>query len=442
MVVGDHLEATGSVDASPAGRPLPQPEAGDPRPTLRRCIGIPTNEFAGRVWATAPLLTSGAADFADVFSGEAVDELISARGLRTPFLRMAKNGSVLATSTFTRSGGVGAGIADQVADDKVLAQLAGGATLVLQALHRTWPPLIRFGGDLARELGHPVQINAYITPPENQGFAAHYDTHDVFVLQIAGSKRWTIHRPVIDDPLPTQSWEQRKAEVAARATETPLIDTVLRPGDALYLPRGFLHSAVAQGEVSIHLTVGVHPVTAYDLAKELMVAAAADRELRRSLPIGVDVTDLAAMRSHVEAAAKRLSIAVAEAGPADVDGVASRGGRQQAGGTRPAPLGPLAQLAALRGLGPTTTLRLRGGLRPVLRRTGDRLTLDVIDSTISWPAQVYDALLVAVSEAAFRPVDLPGLDADEQLVVARRLLREGVVIPADRSPDVGRSQGD
>ena len=66
---------------------------------------------------------------------------------------------------------------------------------------------------------------------------------------------------------------------------------MLRPGDALYLPRGYLHSAVAQGEVSIHLTVGVHPLTAYDLARELIAAAAADRELRRSLPLGLDVTD-------------------------------------------------------------------------------------------------------------------------------------------------------
>jgi hypothetical protein len=444
MLVGDHQEATGSADASPAGRPLPRPEP-EPRPTLARCVGIPTDEFAQRVWATAPLLTPaapGAADFADLFSAAAVDELISARGLRTPFLRMARNGSVLATSTFTRSGGVGAGIADQVADDKVLAQLAGGATLVLQALHRTWPPLIRFGGDLARELGHPVQINAYITPPENQGFAAHYDTHDVFVLQVAGSKRWTIHQGVIDDPLPTQTWEQRKPQVAARATEEPLIDTVLQPGDALYLPRGFLHSAVAQGEVSIHLTVGVHPVTAYDLAREMIVAAAADRELRRSLPLGVDVSDPAAMREHVEAAAQRLAVAVGGADPADVDDVARRVGRQQVGETRPAPLGPLAQLAAVRAITSSTGLRLRPGLRPLLRPTGDRLTLDVIDSTISWPAQVRGALLMAVSGAPFRPIDLPGLDAAEQLVVARRLLREGVVIPADPRSDVARRPGE
>ena len=153
------------------------------------------DEFADRYWATSALLTPAAEldrDFTDLFSTAAVDELISRRGLRTPFLRMAKDGSVLASAAFTRSGGVGAGIADQAADDKVLGQLAGGATLVLQALHRTWPPLIEFGSMLAAELGHPVQINAYITPPENRGFAAHYDTHDVFVLQVAGSKRWTI----------------------------------------------------------------------------------------------------------------------------------------------------------------------------------------------------------------------------------------------------------
>jgi hypothetical protein len=226
---------------------------------------------------------------------------------------MAKNGSVLASATFTRSGGFGAAIADQVADDKVLAQLAGGATLVLQALHRTWPPLIRFGSALAAELGHPVQINAYITPAENQGFAAHYDTHDVFVLQVSGSKRWTIHPPVIDDPLPTQTWEQRKSEVAARASEAPLIDTVLRPGDALYLPRGYLHSAVAQGELSIHLTVGVHPLTAYDLARELIAAATADRDLRRSLPLGFDVMDRTAVIEQVRAAAARLAATVSGA---------------------------------------------------------------------------------------------------------------------------------
>ena len=415
----------------------------DHRSVLSRCIAVPFGEFAKKYWATAPLLTPAAMldlGFDDLFSPTAVDELIAERGLRTPFLRMAKNGSVLASSTFTRSGGTGATIADQVADDKVLAQLAGGATLVLQALHRTWPPLIRFGSDLAAELGHPVQINAYITPPENQGFAAHYDTHDVFVLQVAGSKRWTIHSPVIEDPLPSQTWEQRKAQVAARATESPLIDTVLQPGDALYLPRGYLHSAVAQGEVSIHLTVGVHPLTAYDLATELIAAAATDRELRRSLPLGLDVTDRDGLTEHVRAAAKRLAAAVDGADQAHLATVARTVGRRQAGETRPAPLAPLAQLATLRALTADTPLRLRQGLRPILRDAGERVLLNLMDSTISWPAQVGESLQYVLDSALFRPFDLPALDPDEQLVVARRLLREGVVVPA--VVDQESAQGD
>jgi hypothetical protein len=50
--------------------------------------------------------------------------------------------------------------------------MGSGSTLVLQGLHRTWPPLVDFATDLASELGHPVQVNAYITPAENRGFAA------------------------------------------------------------------------------------------------------------------------------------------------------------------------------------------------------------------------------------------------------------------------------
>jgi NAD(P)-dependent dehydrogenase (short-subunit alcohol dehydrogenase family) len=50
---------------------------------------------------------------------------------------------------------------------------------------------------LAADLGHPTQVNAYITPPSSRGFSPHYDVHDVFVLQVAGEKHWRIHEPVL-----------------------------------------------------------------------------------------------------------------------------------------------------------------------------------------------------------------------------------------------------
>lgn len=164
-----------------------------------------------------PLLTRSPGGFAELFSAEAVDELIARRALRTPFVRMAKEGNGLAPSLCTSSGGTGAEVGDQLDSAKVMQQFADGATLVLQGLHRTWGPI----GDLTRalvaDLGHPAQVNAYIIPAPSHGFDPHFDTHDVFVLQIAGSKRWSIHEPVHHHPLAHQRWTDHLDAVAAAA---------------------------------------------------------------------------------------------------------------------------------------------------------------------------------------------------------------------------------
>src|SRR4029078_4211032 len=89
----------------------------DSRPALARCLSVPPAEFAATYWSLRPILspaTTLPADFADLFSADAVDELLSTRGLRTPFLRLASEGTVLGSARFTRSGGLGAGVADQV----------------------------------------------------------------------------------------------------------------------------------------------------------------------------------------------------------------------------------------------------------------------------------------------------------------------------------------
>ena len=131
----------------------------------------------------------------------------------------------------------------------MLALFADGHTVVLQGLHRLWPPLIEFAGALAADLGHPVQINAYITPPSVAGLLApHYDVHDVFVLQVAGEKRWRIHAPVLARPAAGPAVDRpARPRSRPRPPSEPVIDAVLRPGDALYLPRGYLHAADGAG---------------------------------------------------------------------------------------------------------------------------------------------------------------------------------------------------
>jgi bifunctional lysine-specific demethylase and histidyl-hydroxylase NO66 len=278
-------------------------------------VALDRASFAERHWGRRPLLTRAAdrpTDL-DLFGPDAVDELLALRALRTPFLRMANDGRTLDPTTFSLGGGVGATISDQVSEDRVLRHFADGATIVLQALHRTWPPVADAAQDLAADLGHPVQVNAYVTPPQNRGFDDHYDVHDVFVLQVTGEKHWQVRPPVVESPLRDQPWTDHRDAVRLAAEGPPTLDAVLTPGDSLYVPRGWLHSATALGGTSIHLTMGVHVWTRRQLADDLLRAAGRrlddDAAVRAALDLGVDPLDPALMtglrdgiRAAVEAA--------------------------------------------------------------------------------------------------------------------------------------------
>ena len=88
----------------------------------------------------------------------------------------------------------------------MLTEFEEGATIVLQALHHTWEPLARFCRSLEQLLEHPAQANAYFTPRDSQGLAVHHDTHDVFVLQVAGENRWLVYEPALSLPLKSQRY--------------------------------------------------------------------------------------------------------------------------------------------------------------------------------------------------------------------------------------------
>lgn len=407
---------------------------GSSRPALRRLLAVDPDEFAERHWGREALLTraadlpGGPDGFADLLTLADVDSLISERGLRTPFLRVAKDGQVIDPARWTGSGGAGAEITDQVRDDALLGLFADGASLVLQGLHRTHPALVRYAGALGSELGHPVQVNAYITPPQSRGFDAHYDVHDVFVLQVSGQKRWRISRPVLEAPLRSQPWTDRRDAVAARAAEEPYLEEVLSPGDVMYLPRGWLHAAEALGDVSAHITIGIHNLTRWAVLDAVTGLLTGEQDLRRSLPLGIDVADPEHVRDELAATLEALARAVREV-PA---GQVSERLRQQVWPkSRPAPLSPLAQAAQARTADASTCVRIRPGLRATLRDADDdRVALVLTGRLLHLPAQTRAALEAVLAGDEVEAGDLPGLDGDDGVVLVRRLLREGVVVRA------------
>ncbi|MGO0575068.1 cupin domain-containing protein [Ornithinimicrobium panacihumi] len=404
------------------------------RAALARLLGhTSVDDFAAQHWGRklhlATVEERGGDDFADLFSLAAVDELISQRGLRTPFLRVAKDGTTLPDRAFTSGGGIGAGIADQVNDDKLLQLFANGATIVLQGLHRTWAPIRELSADLAADLGHPVQVNAYITPPQNQGFADHYDIHDVFVLQIHGEKRWALREPVLDAPLRDQPWTDRRGEVEEAAARAPYLDTTLRPGDCLYLPRGWIHSARALGGVTAHLTIGVHQWTRHHLAEAMLDRARAGLadagQVRASLPLGVDLTAADRLTDEVETAREALLDAV-RALPADEIVRVLRGKERAA--QRPAPVAPLAQLAAADALTGDDLLRLRPHLLvDVLPERDGTVVVSSRAGRFGMRRAHLPALRRLLDDGLVRVSELAA-DPDEALELGRLLLRRGVVL--------------
>ncbi|MGE2712883.1 cupin domain-containing protein [Mycolicibacterium litorale] len=399
---------------------------------LSRCIATDPQSFATEYWGRRPLLSPSGAlprDFADLLSAAMVDELIAERGVRAPFIRLAKEGDVLAKDCYLGPAGFGAEMPDQVDSAKVLAQFAAGATIVLQGLHRLWPPVIDFVRGMVDDIGHPVQANAYITPPGNRGFDPHYDVHDVFVLQTAGEKRWVVHAPVHAHPLPSQPWTQHRAEIAERAAQEPVIDTVLSAGDALYLPRGWVHSAQALDTTSIHLTVGVSAVTGVDVARAVVDALAGNENFRASLPMGGDPAHQDEIIASVTKVMAQLVETLRDDATALSGAAAQQLSRRHAERTRPVAVRPLATLEAATHAD-SIPVRWRRGLVATVDTSGDRIALRLPDRVISFPLSCAQAVLALHGGLVADAGSLPGLDRADGTVLIRRLLREAVVTPA------------
>jgi len=224
------------------------------------------------------------------FGLDAVGELIDHGSLQRQMVSLVKDGQRVAPAAYTWAGQpIQPGFGDVVRTTKVSAYIGAGATTVLESLHRTWKPI----GDLCRRLsyetGLPISANAYLTPSGSQGFAHHYDTHSVLIVQTAGSKTWQLHAPVYNDPLEHQPWDGSKvtdAEWERLRTGTPFLEVTLQPGDSLWIPRGWIHNGFATDDHSLHVSFSFPTLTPYWLAGELIRALGSERAFRAELPWG------------------------------------------------------------------------------------------------------------------------------------------------------------
>jgi lysine-specific demethylase/histidyl-hydroxylase NO66 len=367
--------------------------------------------FLAERWARVPLLLPKAdrRGWVDLVSPADFDQIVTSMSLRLPFFRVVKDGKEIPSASYTRTlkhrSQDASGIIDPTA---VTEHYRQGATIVLESLHRYWPPLTQFCRQLEIDLGHPVQVNAYLTPAGARGFARHTDSHDVFVLQTGGRKQWMVYAP-----------DESEEEVG-----TPVIDTELGEGACFYIPEGWPHAANTNDVASAHLTVGILSRNRGVLFDEVVGLAREGDLSSERLPVRLgENEDL--IRAMIDEEIEELRLRLDKL---DRDELVHRALRRLTTTGQEVMSGQLLQTSHLDRLRDVSRVRVRDKAVFRVWRMGEDVRLLLADRELRLPGFTEPALRAINDAEQLEVRDLaPHLDEASRLVLVRRLVREGLL---------------
>lgn len=237
---------------------------------------VAVEDFFSVYWEKRPLhIARGSTDvFTHLISSSSLEQLLCTQDLQFPTVQLTKSKEGIAVSEYSDD-------SQRILPSRLFEQYNNGATIVFSHAQKYVSELANLCRRTQQDLQMLSQTNVYLSPPGHQGFNAHYDSHDVFILQIAGKKTFKFYSGGVAFPTHLEKFDASVTQ-AGRLTET----VELSPGDTLYIPRGIIHDAIADSaESSLHVTLGVYPILVRSLAEEVLnVAASSITELRKSIP--------------------------------------------------------------------------------------------------------------------------------------------------------------
>lgn len=264
---------------------------------LEPCL---SKEFLASSWGKSYRHIRGRpGKFAHLLPWEHLNEILMAHRLDYPRLRLMQDGKTVPTSSYIRnvSGGKGKASIPRLLHVELANQLRSGATLVLDAVDELHEPIRDLASELERVFHERIQVNCYAGWRVSRGFDLHWDDHDVFIVQVAGRKRWNIYGMTTPYPL------KGGRDPILKPTHEPIWSDVLEDGDLLYIPRGWWHVAVPLDEPTLHLTVGIHNRTGVDFFQWFSERLRASESFRKDLPrfesLETRITHMANLRQEL-----------------------------------------------------------------------------------------------------------------------------------------------
>jgi ribosomal protein L16 Arg81 hydroxylase len=266
-------------------------------PTLAQWVGDP-GVFMASYWRRKPAVFQPEGGAFSPLTLTDVDAALASGFLRAPYVEMARADLSLGSDSYTSSRTVHHAAHPGFVDEaKIQALMEEGATLLLRAIDQWHAPTRDVLAALADELGLAVEAFYFVTPAGHQGLKLHRDDADVLVVQVAGSKEWSVHEGPADG-----NW---KPGPVAEPHPAEVLHTVVRAGEVLYIPRGHAHQAVGDGGLSVHLSLTIREVGVVDLFRALQ-RVAFDGLMMAPLPLD-DEAILAAGAELLEYARSRLA---------------------------------------------------------------------------------------------------------------------------------------
>lgn len=355
--------------------------------------------------------------YADLLTLDDVDRMLFLAGVHLDGIRVVVEGKETPVSQLSSHGKLGLTNSLEALYDRY----RGGSTIALNSLSDRVESLHRAAQTLGAEINARIQMNVYLTPGGNaQGFNPHYDTHDVFIAQVYGTKRWRLY----DSPyaLPLRETRYNKSE---SGPGDPAQEIVMGTGDLLYLPRGTVHAATSNDTASAHITVGVHPVLwSSVIAEAVQRLFTEDARFRGSLPVGF-ANDPQALPGVEETFRELAELIVRQLNPAEL---AVQSARQAVSISTPALRHHLTDLEQVSAVDATTRVYRRPDIRWSLTVDEQATELNFHNKSVRLPTFVAEEVrYVAESNGSgFTGETIPGdLDEPGRVLLVQTLLREG-----------------
>jgi ribosomal protein L16 Arg81 hydroxylase len=356
--------------------------------------------------------------FTSMFSRRAAEIVLWQQESRIPsFVRIHNDGSDIAAPRSTSSLNFSKWAYDAY---------SSGASIIINNLEDYHLPLLAFTRELEEFFSSRVSASAYLTPEQARAFRVHFDTHDVLILQVEGAKHYRLFRNARSPYLPIQ---RQSYTIANGDVGEPSDTIILRPGDLLYIPRGLIHAAHTDDTYSLHLSIGLHPLKVADLISTCVELAA---EQNGSLRESLNISD-PKVPGLVEKIANLLGVRLT------MESLLARQRQRFAASLRPLPGHQLGRAEFAGRLTLDDWVQRTPGAVISTAIFEDTLQLNfpglgvvrdenTLPNRIEAPAAVGPTVqFIAGRRTAFQVSELPNLTDNSKLVLAKSLIRQGLL---------------